>query len=92
MHTFIWFFKAKGIKLIEIHHQLTEVYDKSCMDVKNVRKWCMEFAVGRNKIHDEERSKRPSISDETVMKIVQTMHEDRQITLNDLCILVPKLS
>jgi len=30
----IWFLNAKDVKPIEIHRQLTEVYDESCMDVK----------------------------------------------------------
>jgi hypothetical protein len=60
---------AKGTKPIEIHRQLVEVYGESCMDIKNVRKWCREFESGRTAIHDEERTGRPSLSDETVAKI-----------------------
>ncbi|CAK9798990.1 Protein GVQW3 [Anthophora plagiata] len=88
----IRFLKAKGVKPIEIHRQLKEVYGESCMDVKNVRKWCREFAAGRSEVHDDERSGRPSISDETVAKVEQTMREDRRITVDDLCILVPEVS
>ena len=56
---------------MEIHYQLTEVYGELCMDVKIVRKWCREFTAGCMEIHDEERSRRPSISDETVAKVEQ---------------------
>ena len=87
----IRFLNVRGVKPIEIHRQLTEVYGESCMDVKNVRKWCREFTAGRTEIHDE-RSGRPSISDETVAKVEQIMHQDRRITLDDLCILVPEVS
>ena len=87
----IRFLNAKGVKPIEIHRQLTEGYGESCMDVKNVRKWCREFTAGRTEIHDEERSGRPSISDETVAKVEQIMRQDRRITL-DLCILIPEVS
>ena len=80
------------MKPIEIHRQLTEVYGKSCMEVKNVRKWCREFTAGRTEIHDEGRSGRPSISDETVAKVEQIMRQDRRITLGDVCILVPEVS
>ena len=62
------------------------------MDVKNVRKWCREFTAGRTEIHDEERRGRPSISNETVAKVEQIMHQDWRITLDDLCILVPEVS
>lgn len=88
----IRFFNAKGVEPIEIHRQLKEVYGESCMDVKNVRKWCREFTAGRTEIHDEQRSGRPSISDETVAMVEKTMREDRRITLDDLCILVPEVS
>ncbi|CAK9810904.1 Histone-lysine N-methyltransferase SETMAR [Anthophora plagiata] len=62
------------------------------MDVKNVRNWCREFAAGRSEVHDDKRSGRPSISDETVAKVEQTMREDRRITVDDFCILVPEVS
>ncbi|XP_052821820.1 uncharacterized protein LOC128247069 [Octopus bimaculoides] len=65
----IWFLNAKGIKPIEIHHQLTDVNGESCMVVKNVHKWCREFEAGRTEIHDDERSGQPSISDETVTMV-----------------------
>ncbi|XP_029655401.1 uncharacterized protein LOC115229129 [Octopus sinensis] len=83
---------AKGIKPIEIPHQLTEVYGKSCMDIKNVRKWCRDFVVGHTEIHLEDRSGRPSISDETVEMVEQILRENRRITLDDLRILVPEVS
>jgi len=65
----IRFLNAKGVKPFEIHRPLTEVYGESCIDVKNVHKWCREFTAGRTEIHDEERSGRPSISDKTVTKV-----------------------
>ena len=88
----IRFLNAKGVKPIEIHRQLMEVYGESCMDVKNIRKWCREFTAGRTEIHDEERSGRPSISDETVAKVEQILRQDRRITLDYLCILLPEVS
>ncbi|CAK9809161.1 Mariner Mos1 transposase [Anthophora quadrimaculata] len=88
----IRFLNAKGEKPSEIHRQLKEVYGESCMNIKNVCKWCREFAAGRTEVHDEERSGRPSISDGTVAKVEQTMREDRGITLDNLCILVPEVS
>ena len=50
------FLNAKSNAPIEIHHQLTEVYGESWMDIKNIRKWCREFAFGRTEIHDEKPS------------------------------------
>jgi len=88
----IRFLNAKGVKPIKIHRQLMEVYGESCMDVKNVHKWCKEFTAGRTEIHDEERRGRPSISDKTVAKVEQITCQDWRITLDDLCILVPEVS
>lgn len=58
----IKFLNAKGVKLIEIY-QLREVYGQSCMEVKNVCKWCREFTAGRTEIDDEQWSERPLIAD-----------------------------
>lgn len=88
----IRFLNAKGVQPIDIHRQLTEVYGDKCIDVKNVRKWCREFAGGRTEIHDVERSGRPSISDETVEKIEQILRQDRRITIHELSLRVPEIS
>ncbi|XP_049952831.1 protein GVQW3-like [Schistocerca serialis cubense] len=92
LRTVIQFLDAKGTALIEIHHQLTEVFGELCMNVKNVRMWCREFAAGRTEIHDQQRSGRPTISEETVLKVERSTCEDWHITLNDLCTLVPEVS
>jgi hypothetical protein len=41
---------------------------------------------------ERERSGRPSISDETVAKVEDTMRNDRRITLDELFLLVPDVS
>lgn len=84
LRSVIKFLHAKKIPPIEIHRQLEEVYGEKCMDVKNVRKWCREFSAGRLNVHDEERSGRPSHSDETVRKVEELVLEDRRLTLNEL--------
>ncbi|KAL4131834.1 hypothetical protein QTP88_009083 [Uroleucon formosanum] len=84
LRSVIKFLHAKKIPPIEIHRQLEEVYGEKCMDVKNVRKWCREFSAGRLNVHDEERSGRPSHSDETVRKVEELVLKDRRLTLNEL--------
>ena len=64
----IRFLNAKKLTPIEIHRQLEEVYGKACISVQHVRKWCREFSEGRTDVHDEQRSGRPSVSDEVVAK------------------------
>lgn len=73
---------AKGIKPIEIHHRLTEVYGEQYMDVKNIRKWCREFASSHTEIQDKERSGQPSISDKTVMKVEETLNISGSLGMN----------
>lgn len=86
------FLNTKGIKPLRIHSRLTEVYGQSCIDVKIVCKWCRKFSAGHIEIHNKERSGRLSISDETFAKVEEIMHEDRRITVDVLCILVPEAS
>ena len=62
------------------------------MDIKNVRKWCWEFAFGCTEIHDEQPSGRPSTWNEMVAKVEETMHKDRRVSLDDLCDSIPKVS
>lgn len=84
LRSVIKFLHAKKVVPIEIHRQLEEVYGPKCMDVKNVRKWCREFSAGRLNVHDEERSGRPSHTDETVRKVEELLLEDRRVTLDEL--------
>lgn len=60
--------------------------------VKNVRKWCREFKAGRTEIHDDERSGRPSVSDETIRKLDEVVREDRRITIHELSCFLPDVS
>ena len=91
--TVIQFLNAKSNTPIQIHHRLTEVYGESCMDIKNIRKWCWEFAFGCTEIHNEKQSGRPSTCNETVAKVEETMHKDWQVSLDDLAFLfIPEVS
>ena len=85
-------FNAKGITPIEIHHQLNEVYGESCMDIKNIQKWCLEFAFRCTEIHDEKRSGRQSTFNKTVAEVEETMLEDQRVSLDELCVSIPEVS
>lgn len=88
----IRFLQAKKLEPIQIHRELSEVYGEKCISVQHVRKWCREFSAGRTDTHDEQRSGRPSISDDVVVKIERVLREDRRITLADLVLRVPEVS
>jgi transposase len=62
------------------------------MSVQHVRKWCREFKDGRTDDHDEQRSGRPSVSDETIAKVEETMLKDRRVMVRELCEMIPDVS
>ena len=45
----------------EIHHQICQVYCDNAMSVGMVREWVRMFSEGRENVHDEARSGRPSL-------------------------------
>ena len=50
-----------------------------------VRKWVRMFKEGRENVHDEPRSGRPSlVSDDLKNKVEITVKEDRRFTLSSL--------
>ena len=45
----------------EIHHHICQVYGENAMSDGMVRKWVRMFNEGRENVHDEARSGRPSL-------------------------------
>lgn len=43
-----------------------------------------EFKEGRTDVHDEERSGQPSVFDETIAKVAETILKDRKVTIRKL--------
>lgn len=86
------FLNAKGLNSIDIHRQLVEAYRNEAMDSKNLRKQCREFTADSTDIHDEEKSGRPSTSNETIAKIKAAMLKDRRVMIEELAFLVPGVS
>ena len=44
-----------------VHHQICQVYGDNAMSDSMVRKWARMFNEGRENVHDEARSGRPSL-------------------------------
>lgn len=84
LRSVIRFLNAKTFPPIEIHRQLVQVYGEKCMNVKNVRKWCREFSEGRENVHDEQRSGRPSLPDSLTTRIEEMVLSNRRITLHEI--------
>ncbi|GFT14403.1 HTH_48 domain-containing protein [Trichonephila clavipes] len=57
----IRFLTAKNVSAAEIHRQISDVYGPNAMSSSKVRKWVRAFKDGRENVHDEPRSGRPSV-------------------------------
>ena len=57
----IRFLKARNVLPSEIHRQICQVYGDNAMSDGMVRKWVRMFNEGRENVHDEARSGRPSL-------------------------------
>ncbi|KAJ4439236.1 hypothetical protein ANN_07356 [Periplaneta americana] len=89
----IKFFNAQSSAPIEIHRQLCQVYGPKIMSKQMVRRWCRQFSEGRQSVHDEERSGRPSlINDDRVEPVRQCIMENRRFTITELSSHFPQIS
>ncbi|KAJ4444773.1 hypothetical protein ANN_06570 [Periplaneta americana] len=70
-----------------------EVYGLNIMSKQMVRRWCRQFSEGRQSVHDEERSGRPSlINDDCVELVRQCIMENRRFTITELSSHFPQIS
>ncbi|MEX5543814.1 hypothetical protein, partial [Pseudomonas poae] len=73
----IRFLSARNLPAAEIHRQICEVYDDTVMSESKVHKWVRQFKDGRDNIHDEDRSGRPSlITDDLVASVEARIREE----------------
>jgi len=81
----IRFLNARNVSLSEIHHQICQVYGDNAMSGGMVRKWVRMFNEGRENLHDEAQSERPSlVNDDLVRKVNERVRDDRRFTISDL--------
>ena len=77
----------------EIHHQICQVYGDNAMSDGMVRKWVRMFNEGRENVHDEARSERPSlVNDDLVRKVNERLRDGRRFTISDLSLHFPQIS
>jgi len=89
----IRFLNARNVLPIEIHHQICQVYGDNAMSDGMVRKLVRMFNEGRENLHDEARSGRPSlVNDDLVRKVNKRVREDRRFTISDLSLHFPQIS
>jgi hypothetical protein len=89
----IHFLNARNVKPADIHRQIYEVYGENAMSDGMVRKWVRQFNEGREIVHDEARSGRPSVvNDDLVRAADSKVHEDRRFTILSLSLHFPQIS
>ena len=77
----------------ESYYQICHVYGDNAMSDGMVRKWVRMFNEGRENVHDEARSGRPSlVNDDLVRKVNERVREDRRFTISDLALHLPQIS
>jgi transposase len=61
------------------------------MDGSVVRRWCGQLESGRDNVHDDKRSGRPSVvTPELVQQIEVQIRENRRFTITDLAAFLPE--
>jgi len=89
----IRFLKARSVLPNEIHHQICQVYGDNAMSDGMGRKWVRMFNEGRENVHDEARSGRPSlVNDDLVHKVNKRVRDDRHFPISDLYLHFPLIS
>jgi len=77
----------------EIHRQLCDVYGEHAMSGSVVRRWVRLFNEGRENMHDDPRSGRPSVVNEDLVRAVkEKIRENRRFTITPLSLHFPQIS
>ncbi|GFX59316.1 histone-lysine N-methyltransferase SETMAR [Trichonephila clavipes] len=86
----IRFLTTKNVSAAEIHRQISDVYGPNAMSSRKVRKWVRALKDGRENVHDEPRSSRPSvITNDLVNAVDEKIREDRRFTISTLALEFP---
>ena len=89
----IRFLNSRNVLPSEIHHHICQVYSDNAMSNGMLRKWVRTFNEGRENVHDETRSGRPSlVNDDLVRKVNERVRDDRRFTVSDLSLHFPQIS
>jgi len=89
----IRFLNARNVLPSDIHHQICQVYGDNAMSDGMIRKWVRMFNEGRENVHDEVRSGRPSlVNGDLVRKVNERVRDDRCFTISDLYLHFPHIS
>jgi len=93
MRPVIRILNAKNMTPAEIHRQLCDVYEEHAMSGSVVRTWVRLFNEGREKVHDDPRSGRPSVvNEDSVRAVEEKIWENRRFTITPLSLHFPQIS
>ena len=93
MRSVIRFLNAKNMKPAEIHLQLCDVYGERAMSSSMVRRWVRLFNEGRENVHDDPRSGRPSVVNEDLVRAIEEkIRENGRFTITSLSLHFPQIS
>jgi len=93
MRSVIRFLNTRNVLPSEIHHQICQMYGDNAMSDGMVRKWVRMFNEGRENLHDEAWSERPSlVNDDLVRKVNERVRDDRRFTISDLSLHFPQIA
>jgi transposase len=85
MPSVILFWNARNMKPAGIHRKLCEVYGVHDMSDSMVRRWVSHFNEGRENVHYDPRSDRPSVVNEVLVRAVEEkIQENRRFTISSL--------
>jgi len=81
----IRFLQAKNMQPADIHRQVCEVYEEGATSDNMFRRRCRQFESGQDNVHDDKRSRRPSVvTPDLVQQIEVKIRENRRFTITDL--------
>jgi transposase len=87
MRSVILFLNARNMKPTDIHRQLCEVYGEHD---STIRRRVRHFNEGRENVHDNPRSGRPSVVNEDLVRAVEEkFQENRRFTISSLSLHFP---
>jgi len=93
MRSVILFLNAKNMTLAEILCQLYDVFGEHTMSSSMVWRWVRLFNEGRENVHDDLRSGRPSVvNEDLVHAVVEKIRENRRFTIMPLSLNFPQIS
>jgi len=93
MRTVIRFLNAKNMTPAEIHHQLCDVHGEHATSSSMVRRWVRLFNEGRESVHDDPRSGRPSVVKEDLVRAVEEKIREKKLsTITPLSQHFPQIS